>query len=102
MGPRVRRDATAGDQVVVDLVAGAQVVVDQVAGAHALDQVAEVQVVLDQVAGTQVVDNRLCALHLDATYLVDEHTYLVVTPTDSLCRLRQLVTTTPFYSWIRA
>ena len=73
-------DQVAGAQV-VDQVAGAQVVVDQVAGAQVLDQAAGTQVVnqvagaqvLDQVAGTHVVDHRLCALHVDATYLTSTH-----------------------------
>ena len=33
------------------------------------------QVVVDQVAGAQVVDHHQCALHVDASYLVNEHTY---------------------------
>ena len=36
---------------------------------------------LDQVAGTHEVDHRLGALHVDFTYLVNEHTSCVVTPT---------------------
>ena len=59
-------------------------------GAQAADQVAGVEVIVNQMAGTQVVDHCWCALHVDATYLVKEHTSLVVTPTHSLCRLRQL------------
>ena len=45
-----------------------------------------------------------CGLNFDATYLVNEHTSCVVTPTNSLGRLRQLImTTTPLAkSWIRA
>ena len=61
--------------------------VDQVAGAQVVDQVAGVHVVMNQVAGTQVVDDCKCALHIDAR----QHTPLVVTPTDSLCHLRQLI-----------
>ena len=73
-------DQVAGTQV-VNQVAGAQVL-DQVAGTQVVDQVAGAQVavnqvagaqVLDQVAGTHVVDHRLCALHVDATYLTSTH-----------------------------
>ena len=49
-------------------------------GAQVLDQVAGAQV-LDQVVGTHVVDHRWCALHVDDTYLVNEHTSWVVTAT---------------------
>ena len=38
---------------------------------------------VNQVAGTQVVDHCGCALHIDATYLVNELTvYVVVTPSE--------------------
>ena len=56
-----------------------------------VDQVAGVQVVVNQVAGTQALGHCCYALHVDATYLVNEHTSGVVAFTDSRCRLRQLI-----------
>ena len=55
--------------------------VDQLAGVHVVDQVVE----------TEAVGHCRCALHVDATYLVNEHTSGVVTFADSRCCLRQLI-----------